>query len=200
MIGHIKGVVETVSGTVAIIDVSGVGYEVFCSSACLAALIPGEKACVTIYTDVRQDEIRLYGFRDALEKRVFLLLTTVQGVGPKSALEIISRLESRELLRTIGQGSAAALQAIKGIGRKTSERIIVELKDRVAELAEERHTSGLIPHKAVEDASIEEAVQALEALGFPRKDAELAVRSAHQSGNLNGASSGQIVKQALQFV
>ena len=200
MIGHLKGVVESITGPVAVIDVNGVGYEVHCSLASLATLSIGSPATIVIYTDVRQDEIRLYGFCDFLEKRIFLLLTTVQGVGPKSALEIISRLESRELLRAIGQGNAALLQAMKGIGKKTSERIIVELKDKVAELADERHASGLKFEKFVGEESFEEAIQALEALGIPRKEAELAVQTAQKQGDLEDADSGQIVKQALQFV
>ncbi len=200
MIGQLRGTVESISGSVVVVDVQGVGYEVYCSQGCIASLTLGSLATVVIYTDVRQDEIRLYGFHESLEKRIFLLLITVQGVGPKSALEIISRLEIRELLRAIGQGNVTLLQAIKGIGKKTSERIVVELKDKVAELVADRQASGLIPERLIGRDSVEEAMQALEALGFPRKEAERAVESANQHGNLVGADSGQIVKQALQYV
>lgn len=213
MISQLKGSVDSISGNKATIDVAGVGYEVHCSARCVARLELGKPAVVTIYTNVKEDSITLYGFEDALEKQVFLLLTSVQGVGPKSGAEIISRINKLDLLRTIGTGDATQLQRIKGVGKKLSERIIVELKDKVADFVQGRIERNEISTGAAtqpgldlsnEATMIEDAISAMEALGFNRRDAEKAVQAAIQQDLQNGADkkrdSGKIVRDALRFV
>ena len=138
MISQLKGTVDSISAAKATIDVAGVGYEVHCSARCVANLELGKPAKIVVYTYVREDAITLYGFEDAVEKQAFLMLTSVQGVGPKSAAEIISAIDKLELLRTIGTGDSTQLQRIKGVGKKLSERIIVELKDKVADFVQGR--------------------------------------------------------------
>lgn len=197
MIGRLEGKVLERDGRVIILDVGGVGYEVNCSQRVLERVETGETLRVVIYTDVREDQIALYGFSDRLEKQVFLLLTQVKGVGSKSASEILSWINPSELLRSIGSGDANRIQQIKGIGKKSAERIIVELKDKVVGLADERR--GV--HMQVEVAASEpqdEAVEALLALGFSEREARGAVSEAIRSGVQSEA--GEIVKSALQFV
>lgn len=200
MIGALRGLVLDIAGNLVTLDVQGVGYEARCSQACLAKLTVGAEAALVIFTDVKEDSISLYGFEDRLEKQVFLLLTKVNGVGARTASEIISRMDKLELLRIIGAGDVHRLQAIKGIGKKIAERIVVELKDRVAEFAAEKgELRAGAP--AGYDQPFEDAAQALVALGFSRKSADLAVSQAR--GALlpaENVDSGRIIKEALRFI
>lgn len=200
MIAQLIGVVYSVNGNQLTLDVNGVGYEVFCSRNALSLLRIGERATVIIYTDVREDSIKLYGFEDELEKQVFLLLMQVKGVGAKTGSDIISRIDKRELLRFIGAGDLNKLQAVKGIGKKTAERIIVELKDRVAEYALEKHALFNLDVEIVRSEPAGEAIEALQSLGFTRRDAERAVQSVGSSQELFKLGSGEIVKQALRHI
>jgi Holliday junction DNA helicase RuvA len=165
----------------------------------LAKLAQGAEAALIVFTDVKEDSISLYGFEDRLERQVFLLLTKVNGVGARTASEIISRMDKLELLRIIGAGDVSRLQAVKGIGKKIAERIVMELKDRVAEFAVEKGElrtglpSGL-------DQPFEDAIQALVALGFSRKLAEQAVARARAGLSPEQADSGRIIKEALRFI
>lgn len=199
MFAKLRGVVDQIDLQTVTLDVHGVGYEVFCSGACISQLELQREASIVVFTDVNENSIRLYGFADTLEKQVFLLLTTVKGVGSKTSMEIVSQVDRIELLRAIGSGDLNRLQSIKGVGKKTAERIIVELKDRVAEYALERRESSLHIEKAVE-TPLEEACRALEALGFSRKDAERAVAAVQGQGLTPGADSAWVVKEALRYI
>ena len=194
----LKGSVEQISGQVVTLDVQGVGYEVICSGRCLEKLEPGNRAQIIVHTDVKQDCIKLYGFADHLEKQVFVLLIQVQGVGSRTAAEILSHVDKLDLLRAIGAGDAERLQTVRGIGKKTSQRIVLELKDKVAQFAMEQQSAGFAAHR---DAlgPVEEAVEALQALGFSRKDAEKAVQTAQARG-AGALEPGQLVKEALRYV
>ena len=199
MISLLRGRVVELEGSTATLDVGGVGYQVFCTGSCRARLEEGIEAQVTIYTEVKEDAIRLYGFADRLEKQVFILLTLVKGVGAKTALDIISKVERLSLLRMIGAGDLTKLQAIKGIGKKTAERILVELKDKVGQFAVDQQGSSL----KVETETYEpkrDAISALQALGFSRKDAERAVEQVDLSGFPDNVEPGEVVREALRFV
>lgn len=198
MISSLRGTLEELTLGVATIVVNGVGYEVWCSRACETGLSLGNEAHVVTYTDVKEDSIRLYGFQDSTERQVFLLLLKVSGVGAKSAVEILSHIDKLELLRIIGAGDAGRLQQIKGIGRKTAERIIVELKDRVSEFAE----SGACVHEigqAQMPEAMQDALAALMALGFAKRDAERAMVSA-KGAIRDKMTPGEIVREALRFI
>ncbi len=199
MIAQLRGTIIDLHGSVLTIDVGGVGYEVLASRSLVEGSEVGSTAQILIFTDVREDSIRLFGFSDSLEKQVFLLLLKVSGVGSKTALEIISGMDSRELLRAIGSGDTQRLQAVRGIGKKTAERIVLELRDRMASVAEELQGGASADNKR---GAFLDAIQALQALGFSHGDAETAVRAAEQSGKLAEAVSnpGAIVKEALRFV
>lgn len=200
MIGRLRGTIIEIRAPQFVIDVQGVGYDVTGTRECIATLALHKPATVTTFTDVRQDEIRLYGFADELEKKVFLLLLKVSGIGPRTGLDMLSNLDKFAILRAIGSQNVAALQAIKGIGKKTAERIIVELKDRVAEhvldpaYTAQPHSGGVLAEPFFE------ALQALEALGFHRREAEAALKRAEENGVSPEQEVGVIVREALRFV
>jgi len=199
MIGSLRGIVEHISGPTVLLNVQGVGYELLCSRTLVETLALDAEGKMVVYTDVNQDHIRLYGFLDQLEKQTFLLLLRVKGVGPKSSAEIVSSVDCRELLRIVSAGDVARLQAVKGIGKKTAERIVLELRDKVGEFVAER--SVPLSHKIEREAvPLDEAIQALQALGFIRKDAERAVQRALEGGLAPKSDTGSIVKEALRFV
>jgi len=199
MIARLVGKVVDLSGNVVVLDAAGVGYEVACTSDCVSKLVLGESAELVIYTEVREDNIRLFGFEDKLEKQTFLLLTRVKGVGARTASEIISRVNKKELLRLISAGDLTTLQSIKGIGKKTAERIVVELKDKVGDFALE----GQAERMGIERINVpfQDAIDALTALGFTQFEAEEAISQA--KGALPGLAelpAGELVREALKYV
>lgn len=205
MISRLSGEVVEVDGETAIIDVGGVGYEVACTSLALSQLGIGSRAVLSVYTDVREDAIRLFGFGSTAEKQMFLLLNRVSGMGPRSSLDVLSNVAIRDLLRAIGSGDVGALMSIKGVGKKKAERIVVELKDLVASMAGERSTA-LRSMVTVESGPAgkpaglsHDAVSALEVLGFGRKDAESAVSQAVQRVG-EAVDVGDLVREALRHV
>ena len=198
MISRLTGNVVHISSNIIALDVNGVGYEVFCTSRALENCELEQRSTLVIHTDVKEDLIRLYGFADELEKQVFFLLKRVKGVGSKSASDIVSKVEKVELLRTIAAGDVQKLQLIKGIGKKTSERIIVELKDKVGEYVLEGQVHRLGVEREI-TTPFSEATEALMALGFARKDAERAVRAVEIKSS-NASDPGIIVKEALQHI
>ena len=205
MISRLVGDVAEIDGDTVTIDISGVGYEVICTSQALSRLALGDKATLSVYTDVREDAIRLFGFDSHAEKQMVLLLNRVSGMGPRSSVDVLSNVAIRDLLRAIGSGDVRALMAIKGVGKKKAERIVVELKDLVANMAGER-ASSLRAMVTVESAPSRtgsalagDAVSALEVLGFGRKDAESAVSQALASiPSLEDV--GDVVREALRHV
>ncbi len=198
MIAFLTGTVLAIRGTEVTLDVQGVGYQVFCSRGAVESLVLSEKAALVIYTDVNENAIRLYGFADELEKQVFLLLVhRVKGVGTRTALGIVSSVGKRELLKIIGAGDLARLQTIRGIGKKTAERIVVELREKVGEYIVEAHETGL-PVERIVVAPEEDGVQALLVLGFPRPDATRAIAAAR--AEQPNADTGELVRRALQHI
>lgn len=200
MISMLSGRIHEISGKSIVLDVNGVGYEVICTAGCLNRAALGETLSITTHTDVKEDSIRLYGFEDALEKRVFSLLIRVKGLGAKSASDLLSKIDKRELLRVIGASDLDRLLKIKGVGRKTAERMLVELKDKVVEHAAEMQLSTQI-EKEVSGGAFREAIEALQALGFARREAEMAVE--HAEAQLQSAATAEpseIIKEALKFV
>ncbi|MED5359907.1 MAG: Holliday junction branch migration protein RuvA [Pseudomonadota bacterium] len=180
MIASLKGVLESVAEESAVVDVSGVGYLVFCSGRTLANLPqPGEAVRFVVETHVREDHIHLYGFAEPGERDWFRLLTTVQGVGAKVALAILSALGPEELLQAVAAQDKAAVSRANGVGPKLAGRIVLELKDKVGNLV-----SATLPHAAAGSAPAggdsEDAISALVNLGFQRTDAFGAVARAGQ--------------------
>lgn len=177
MIGYLKGTVLRAGMERVLLDVSGVGYEVHVSLATFSALeaAGGDEVGLHVYTHLWSDGIALYGFWTPLEKRLFERLITVSGIGPRLARVILSGMAPEDLITTLAAGDAARLTTIPGVGKKSAERMVVELKDKVAELAAE------LPEPAAAAARHEgegELVSALVNLGYKRAQAERAVREA----------------------
>ncbi|MFA6032558.1 MAG: Holliday junction branch migration protein RuvA [Myxococcota bacterium] len=133
MIGWLKGSVVEKTDTGCILDVSGVGYHVWCSATTAASLPPeGGITTLNVYTNVRENEIALYGFATRSEKELFMQLISVSDIGPRKAVGILSGAVPSEMARAVRTGDIAFLTRLQGIGKKTAERLVVELKDKLA--------------------------------------------------------------------
>ena len=182
MIGKLTGRLDTAAAELALIDVNGVGYQVLCSARTLAALgPPGGEVVLHIETHVREDHIHLYGFLEPAEKEWFRLLQSVQGVGAKVALAILSSLSTSDLIGAVMTQDKAMISQAQGVGPKVAARIAAELKDKVGSLAQAlpemaamRAGAGAPP---VDDSG-REAISALVNLGYRHGEAMTAVRSA----------------------
>jgi Holliday junction DNA helicase RuvA len=175
MIGQLRGKLLLKKPNMVTVDVQGVGYEVFIPLTSFYEL-PGEASEITlkIHTHVREDALTLFGFHSQREKDLFLKLISISGVGPKLAIVILSGASVEELAQAIAEGNLARLTAIPGVGRKTAERLVLELKNQVA--------SFLLPGQsevAQGDGKLsaleEDVLSALVNLGYPRAAAEKAV-------------------------
>ena len=182
MIGKLKGVVDAYGEDFVVIDVHGVGYLVFCSAR-TARQLPGrgEAARLFVETHVREDHIHLYGFIDEAERAWFRLLTTVQGVGAKVALGILSVLDPGALATAIATGDKGSVARSPGVGPKLAARIVAELKDKAPAFAPVDPTLIRLTG-AVEDrnapAPVTDAISALVNLGYPQIQASAAVAAA----------------------
>ena len=205
MISRLQGEVVEIDGDSIVLDVNGVGYEVACTTALLSRVSLGSRATLSVYTDVREDAIRLFGFDTVAERHIFLLLNRVSGMGPRSSLDVVSNVAIRDLLRAIGSGDVRALMSIKGVGKKKAERIVVELRDLVANMAGERADSlrAMVSVERTSEAPTSaissDAVSALEVLGFAKRDAESAVSQALQGRGPVG-DVGELIREALRYV
>ncbi len=178
MIAKLKGLVDSTGDGWAIIDVSGVGYLVFCSGRTLGRLGPGEAAEVLIETHVREDHIHLYGFYDANEREWFRLLTTVQGVGVKVALAMLTVLAPDELLHAVAAADKEMITQTPGVGPKLATRILSELKDKVGTMALSPTVVGDGPVSVAAGGSVNDATSALVNLGYRPSEALAAVSRA----------------------
>ncbi|MDR3425230.1 MAG: Holliday junction branch migration protein RuvA [Alphaproteobacteria bacterium] len=183
MIGKLSGRIDSISGAHVILDVGGVGYVVMCSARTLRAIgAVGEAAALRIETHVREDAINLYGFADAEEQDWFRLLTTVQGVGARVALAILSTASPDQLAQAIAAQDKAALTQADGVGPKLALRLVTELKDKVpAFLATPaQRDAGLGASPPLPPSLARDALSALLNLGYRRAEAFAAVASASQ--------------------
>ena len=195
MIAQINGTLaQKVPGEI-IVDVGGVGYQIFIPLNVFYQL-PEINAPVRlqIHTHVREDALQLFGFRDLSEKQIFLLLIGVSGIGPKLAINILSGIPAEALARALREGDQPRLMAIPGVGRKLAERMIVELKDKLATLAAmgAESTKPEIGSQLMLDA-----VSALINLGYKRSDAEKAVREAVKNDD---DSLENVLKESLRLL
>ena len=182
MIGKLKGVVDAYGEDHVILDVNGVGYIVYCSTRTLGQLPrPGEAASLAIETVVREDQIRLYGFATPAEREWFRILTTVQGVGNKVALGLLSAMRPNELASAIALQDKGMLARAPGVGPKLAQRIVSELKDKAPAYAEAdpvlvRLQGDIAERRAPQPVS--DAVSALINLGYAQIQASAAVSAA----------------------
>jgi Holliday junction DNA helicase RuvA len=173
MIARLSGRIEAIEADRCVVDVGGVGYLVHASTRTLAALpLPPALAQVLVETQVREDAIMLYGFADAAERDWFRLLTTVQGVGAKVALSILSTLAPRDLIAAIVAGDRASLLRVPGIGARLAVRLLTELRDRAGGMPSAPGSAASLPQVSGIGA---DALSALVNLGYRRLEAEAAV-------------------------
>ena len=184
MIGYLKGKVKDLTPEYALLEVNGVGYEVVCSGAAfsrLSGVRAGEDGEVYTYLQVKEDGVALFGFVDLREKELFLKLTSVQGVGAKLAIAVLSSMRPEEVSEAIAAADAKRLSAVKGLGKKTADRIILELYGKISADELLGESKGAIPVKAVSGED-DDAVAALMGLGFTRQESARAVERARAAG------------------
>lgn len=198
MIAFLKGNLLKKTTETLIIDNGGIGYEVIAPLSTFYALPEeGEEVSLHIYTHVREDAFILFGFKTTLEKNIFRLLISVSGIGPKLATNILSGIGPDILLEAIGAGDLVRLQSIPGVGKKTAERIILELKDKAQKLGTDLITPSRIA--VFKDKTIsEDALSALLNLGYTSKAARIAVDKA--MSNVSDASLEVVIKEALRLL
>jgi Holliday junction DNA helicase RuvA len=180
MIGFLRGRIADKQPNRLIVDVQGVGYEVHVPlSTFYDAGEKGADITLRIYTHVREDALQLYGFLTELERQLFERLIGISGIGPKLAIAVLSGMDPRDLLLSVQRGDVARLTSIPGVGKKTSERIVLELKDRLAQLP------GSVPVDAAPangaDRIRTDLLSALQNLGYHRPQAEKAVDATLQT-------------------
>ena len=189
MIAHLSGTLLSKQATSVILDVNGVGYEITIPVSTFYDLEePGSNVQLRIYTHVREDALQLFGFKTARERELFLRLISVSGIGPKLGITLLSGMGADEIIASIRTNNLARLTLIPGVGRKTAERLVVELRDKVAslsstELEEElgAKTDAGTP-VLTEDSMRADVLSALLNLGYQRSSAEKAVTAAVDEG------------------
>jgi len=189
VIARLRGKLAEKEPARVVIDVGGVGYEVFIPTTTFTAMPnAGAEVSLDIHTHVREDALSLYGFSSRQERRVFERLISISGIGPKLAVTILSGGSVEGLVGAIRRGDLARLTSIPGVGKKTAERIVVELRDKLQEFTEE-------PAKPVVETDV---LSALENLGYSRPMAEAAVRRAANGDE--DAAFDVLFKRALQIL
>lgn len=174
MIGRLRGILKVKQPSEILIDVGGVGYQAFVSLqtfSCLPAI--GREAEVEVVTVLRENALELFAFAEAAEKAAFQVLRTVSGIGPRMALSVLSGIRVEDLAAAVAAGNTQRLTAIPGIGRKTAERMLIDLRGKLEEPAGSPTSAGSVE---------EDAVSALLGLGYKRGEAEKAVRAATAGG------------------
>jgi Holliday junction DNA helicase RuvA len=201
MIGKLKGIVDSFGTDFLILDVNGVGYQVHCAARTLSMLPqPGEAATLSIETYVREDQIKLFGFASDSEREWFRLLQTVQGVGAKVALSVLSTLKVGELATAIAMRDKAAVSRSPGVGAKVAERIVTELKDKVPAFTDVDpgavHLAGALDEKRA-PRPVMDAVSALVNLGYGQPQAAAAIAAAARNAG-DAADVQTLIRQGLK--
>lgn len=180
MLSFIKGEAVEFGENIVVIDNGGIGYELTVSNVTVEKIKNGSRfVCLQCYMAVREDGISLYGFLTKEEKNMFLKLITISGVGPKAAIGILSGMEVYDLMRVIMASDIKALSKLKGVGKKTAERIVLELRGEIdAESREIMESAKVVGEEETLDADSADAISALRSLGFTQTEATEAVKKA----------------------
>ena len=189
MIAHLSGTLLSKQATSVIVDVGGVGYELAIPLSTFYDLGEiGEPVQLRVYTHVREDALQLYGFKSARERELFLQLISVNGVGPALAIKLLSGMNADEMIASIRTNNLVRLVAIPGVGRKTAERLVVDLRDKIAALSSPALEEEFAAKAAVEgaptttEAMRNDAMSALANLGYQKAPVEKAVKNALDEG------------------
>jgi Holliday junction DNA helicase RuvA len=197
MITFLEGIIEEKEPTHVVLNVGGVGYEVVISLSSYDRLpVLGASVRLLTHDHIREDEHRLFGFMTADERRVFTLLLGVSGIGPKIALSALSGMTVREIKVAIKDGDVKRLSSISGIGKKTAERMVIELRDKfgAGEILAASATGGL---NTESDVKLRDAVLALISLGYKRAEAQELVLGVIKQPNMTAATVEDIVRKSL---
>ncbi len=203
MIAYLAGKILEKEANSVIIDVGGIGYEATIPLSTFYELGEiGEAVALRIFTYVREDTLQLFGFKTLQERELFLKLITVSGIGPKAGISMLSGMNADEIIAAIRTDNLARLTSIPGIGKKTAERLVIELRDKVATLASISSTSTSVSSDGQSSASTNEifddAISALVNLGYQRNAAEKAVKKAVQDGT--EMSVQKLLRKSLQLL
>lgn len=189
MIAHLSGTLLSKQATSAIVDVGGVGYDVAIPLSTFYELGDvGEPVQLRVYTHVREDTIQLFGFKTTRERELFLQLISVNGVGPSLAIKLLSGMNADEMIASIRTNNLVRLVAIPGVGRKTAERLVVDLRDKIAALSSPALEEEFAARAAASgapastDAMRDDAMSALSNLGYQKAAVEKAVKNAIDEG------------------
>ncbi len=181
MIGYIKGKVLSAVDNVVLLENNGIGYEITCSNAVFQKLSADKQGEVYTYLAVREDGVSLYGFISLEEKNMFLKLITVSGVGPKMGITVLSSIDISSLATMIATSDVKGLSKIKGLGKKTAERIILELREKVeSSYHQDGDKSEIISVEQTKED--EDAIIALMSLGFTKAECVRAIKEAKDNG------------------
>jgi holliday junction DNA helicase RuvA len=195
VIAHLRGRIFEKQPNRVVVDVDGVGYQVFVPLSTFYVVgEPGGEIALRIYTHVREDALALYGFATVLEQDLFERLIGISGIGPKLALSVLSGIEPLDLVQAIDRSDVGRLTGIPGVGKKTSERIVLELKDRLPQIA--RTVAGAAISEAEPAPLRDDLLSALVNLGYHRPLAEKAVATALKTAS--NAGFERTLKQALR--
>ncbi len=198
MIASLSGILKAKSPTEVLVDVNGVGYALSIPLSTYSTL--GElnsSVQLLTYLHVREDVLQLFGFATETERQLFKLLISITGIGPKTAQGILSSITAQDLQQHITNGNASALTSVPGIGRKTAERLVVELKDKIGKIGVSAGASSLAHDKNAEIRN--EALMALTSLGYNRVAAEKAIRQALNDGGTAQLTVEELIKKALKY-
>ena len=179
MIAHLFGKIEEKFGNSLILDVHGVGYEITVPTPDFESVKLGEERKFFTYHQVRENAEELYGFLSLSAKKIFELLISVQGIGPKAGIAILSLAEAEEVRNAIANADAAFISKASGVGKKSAERVIVDLRDKVG--APSHYGTAKVGSTKDADVQPDEALDALIALGFPLKEATAALEEIDKS-------------------
>ncbi len=200
MIAYVRGKVLATTEETMIVDVNGLGYEVYCSSGAFAKANVGEYVELHTYLQVKEDGITLFGFESVKEKELFLKLISVSGVGPKLGISVLSGMSGEDFATAIATADAKRLAGVKGLGKKTAEKIILELHGKIS-AGEIMQASGDTPTARAKQPTEkltpmeEDALVALQGLGFTRTESLQAVKKAKEQG---ATTTEDIIMRALQ--
>ena len=193
MIGYLNGKVLFFDEQQVIVDTGGVGYEVYLGDSGDQSLIIDKEVSLWIYTHVREDQITLFGFKELIGKKLFLLLMTVSGVGPKLSMAIVTQMQPQDLLDAITFGNVKALCRVSGVGRKVADRLILELKDKLGQVLDLYEVS---PSQTPAEVSIwRDLTNALAGLGF----ADIKIRNVIKLARQNYAGQSVDLNVVLKF-
>ncbi len=195
MITYLNGNLEYIGQTSLIIDVNGIGYEVFCSLPMLETLrgVKG-KSKIYIHENIKEDAHDLYGFNNQEERELFRNLISVSGIGPKGGMQVLNTYENSEIIRIILDGDSKALSKVSGIGPKTAQRIILELKDSMGKLMVP--DMELLKTGLKDNTAKAEAIEALEALGYSAAEAKKSVEAIDDYKS----TSEELIRKALSIL